>query len=433
MTYFHSVQLHEDKCKGCTNCIKRCPTEAIRVRGGKAIIDDARCVDCGECIRACPNRAKSVVTDSRAMLGRYKYNACLVAPSFFGQFRSEVALGKVLASIKSLGFSHVLEVSRAADVVALAVAKHLQGPNVRYPALSTSCPAVVRLVQVRFPDLIDHFVPFDAPMEVAAYAVRQEIKSTTGCGDDDIGVFFTTPCPAKVTAVHQPVGQGHSQLTGAISMAEVYADVFKSLPQVVHEEPVYGSARGLAWAVSGGEGVAIAKDDYLAVDGLQHVISLLEEVELGRLRSVKYIEGQACIGGCVGGVLVVENPFIARVRIARMAQRLVRAEVPELDLPPVALALRQTLLPRPFLQLDANIEVALQKLNDLEALVEQLPMLDCGACGAPHCRALAEDIVRGSASLSDCVFVLRKQVSSLAGELMDLAGKLPPAMGPSKH
>ena len=78
-------------------------------------------------------------------------------------------------------------------------------------------------------------------------------------------------------------------------MAEMYAEVFKSLPRVTQEEPVYGSAQGLAWAVSGGEGIAIAKDEYLAVDGLQHVIALLEEVELGRLRSVKYIEGQACI------------------------------------------------------------------------------------------------------------------------------------------
>ena len=429
--YFHSVKLHEDRCKGCTNCIKRCPTEAIRVRQGKAIIDDARCVDCGECIRACPNRAKSVVTDSRAELARRKHNVCLVAPSFFGQFRSEVALGQVLASIKSLGFSHVLEVAQAADVVAEAIARYLQSGSVRFPALSTSCPAVVRLVQVRFPDLIDHFVPFDAPMEVAAYIARDQIRQETGCCDEDIGVFFTTPCPAKMTAVHQPVGQGFSQVTGALSMAEVYADVFKRLTTVTSEEPVYGSARGLTWAVSGGEGVAIAKDGYLAVDGLQHVTSILEQVELGRLRSVKYIEGQACVGGCVGGVLVVENPFIARVRVARLAQRLNRADSPLLSVPASALALRQTLTPRPFLQLDANIEAALKKLNDLEILVGQLPMLDCGACGAPHCRALAEDIVRGTASLSDCVFVLRQQVNSLAGELMDLAGKLPPAMGRS--
>ena len=54
-TYFHSVRLDEEKCMGCTNCIKRCPTQAIRVRSGKAHIISERCIDCGECIRVCPH------------------------------------------------------------------------------------------------------------------------------------------------------------------------------------------------------------------------------------------------------------------------------------------------------------------------------------------------------------------------------------------
>ena len=54
--FFHSVTLDESKCVGCTNCIKRCPTEAIRVRSGKAVIMSERCIDCGECIRICPHR-----------------------------------------------------------------------------------------------------------------------------------------------------------------------------------------------------------------------------------------------------------------------------------------------------------------------------------------------------------------------------------------
>lgn len=62
--YFHSVRLMPDRCKGCVNCIKRCPTEAIRIRAGKAKITEARCIDCGECIRRCANRAKTAVTDS---------------------------------------------------------------------------------------------------------------------------------------------------------------------------------------------------------------------------------------------------------------------------------------------------------------------------------------------------------------------------------
>ena len=63
-TYFHSVRLDEEKCMGCTNCIKRCPTQAIRVRNGKAHIISERCIDCGECIRVCPHHAKYSHRDS---------------------------------------------------------------------------------------------------------------------------------------------------------------------------------------------------------------------------------------------------------------------------------------------------------------------------------------------------------------------------------
>ena len=64
--FFHSVYLDDKLCRGCVNCIKRCPTEAIRVRGGKAVIASERCIDCGECIRICPHHAKRAVTDRLA-------------------------------------------------------------------------------------------------------------------------------------------------------------------------------------------------------------------------------------------------------------------------------------------------------------------------------------------------------------------------------
>ena len=63
MGFKHSVLLDADKCKGCTHCLRRCPTEAIRVREGRALIDDTSCIDCGECIRVCPYKAKKAVTD----------------------------------------------------------------------------------------------------------------------------------------------------------------------------------------------------------------------------------------------------------------------------------------------------------------------------------------------------------------------------------
>jgi len=61
--YWHSVTLDRDLCKGCTNCLKPCPTQAIRVQNGKAKILKERCIDCGECIRVCPYHAKKAVTD----------------------------------------------------------------------------------------------------------------------------------------------------------------------------------------------------------------------------------------------------------------------------------------------------------------------------------------------------------------------------------
>ena len=70
--YSHSVTLDTAKCKGCINCMKRCPTEAIRVRNGKAHIIDDRCIDCGECIRICHNHSKKAVYDNFDIIENYK-------------------------------------------------------------------------------------------------------------------------------------------------------------------------------------------------------------------------------------------------------------------------------------------------------------------------------------------------------------------------
>ena len=120
MSYFHSVTLNKDKCHGCTNCIKRCPTEAIRVRGGKATIIKERCIDCGECIRVCPYHAKLARTDSFEMLKDFKYTIALPAPAFYGQFKENEDVNKILAALKKVGFDDVFEVARGAEIVSEA-------------------------------------------------------------------------------------------------------------------------------------------------------------------------------------------------------------------------------------------------------------------------------------------------------------------------
>jgi len=89
--------------------------------------------------------------------------------------------------------------------------------------------------------------------------------------------------------------------------------------------------------------------------------------------------------------------------------------------------------PRPMLKLDDDMALAIQKLATLEKIVEELPGLDCGSCGAPNCRALAEDVVRGLASETDCVFRLRERVQLLAEELLLAAAAVPPSMGTARN
>ena len=136
-TYFHSVRLDEDKCKGCVSCLKRCPTNAIRVRNGKAYIISERCVDCGECIRICPHHAKYAEKYSLNEILDYKYRIAVPAPSLYGQFNNLDDTDYVLTGLKRMGFDDVFEVARAADIVSCPIRDKLRDPNLPRPLISS--------------------------------------------------------------------------------------------------------------------------------------------------------------------------------------------------------------------------------------------------------------------------------------------------------
>ena len=115
--YKHSVSLTEDKCNGCTNCLKRCPTEAIRIRNGHAVIKTERCIDCGECIRRCPYNAKKATYDPLESIQEYRWKIALPAPALFGQFDHLNDLDYVLNGLIEFGFDDVFEVARGAELV----------------------------------------------------------------------------------------------------------------------------------------------------------------------------------------------------------------------------------------------------------------------------------------------------------------------------
>ncbi|MGB9781180.1 [Fe-Fe] hydrogenase large subunit C-terminal domain-containing protein [Caldanaerobacter sp.] len=425
MTYFHSVTLDKDRCRGCTNCIKRCPTEAIRVREGKARIINERCIDCGECIRVCPYHAKLAVTDSLEIMKNFRYKIALPAPSLYGQFK-DLSINQILSALLDIGFDEVFEVAYAAEIVSKFTREALQKGILKRPVISSACPAVVRLIQIRFPSLIDHLLNICSPMDTAAIIAKKQAIKKTGLKEEEIGVFFISPCAAKVTSIRNPIGLEKSKIDGAFSMKEIYGKILEKAKTTVVRDLSKATMIGVGWANSGGEAFGTFTENSIYVDGIHNVIDVLEEIELGKLSDLDFFEGLACIGGCIGGPLTVENPFVAKNRIRKLAESLPKREQPPVDEGLVTfeeVVWTKEIEKREVMTLDKDVSKALEMMKEIDKIHKMLPGLDCGSCGSPSCRALAEDIVKGCATENDCIFILKDKIKSLAEELSQLAGK----------
>lgn len=421
--YFHSVVLEEDKCCGCTNCIKRCPTEAIRVRDGKAHIITERCIDCGECIRVCPHHAKKARSDSIEEIEKFKYKIAIPAPDLFGQFNNMDDIDIVLNGLLKLGFDSVYEVSRGAELVSQATRQLIRENKLKHPIISSACPAVVRLIKQRFPDLCENVMPMKAPMEVSAMLAKKYAMEETGLPMEDIGAFFITPCPAKVTEINRPMDVNkRSYCDGAIAISKIYPKLTSAMDKLTSIEPLANSGViGVGWATSGGESAAMLGDRYLAADGIENVIRVLEELEDERIRNVDFVELNACTGGCVGGVLTVENPYVAQARIHTLRKYLPVSQNHLKDGVSDKMMWDKPLeYDENVLSLDKNINKAMEMMEQIEKIEASLPGLDCGSCGAPSCHAMAEDIVKGSAKETECIFKLREQIQQVYRDLMQM-------------
>ena len=405
--YEHSVLLDESKCTGCTTCLRHCPTEAIRIRDGHAIINPERCIDCGECIRVCHHKAKKAVCSKLGDMDRFKWKIALPAPTLYGQFDNLDDVDYVLDGLLNIGFDDVYEVSKAAELVSAYTRLYLKDEKVVKPAISSACPVIIRLINLRFPSLTDHIIPMLPPMEIAARLAKERALSEhPELTPEEVGVCFISPCPAKVSYVKNGFASYKSYVDEVVSISDVYFRLIGKMRKDKDIRPLSESGRiGLGWARSGGEATAILNDEYLAADGIDNVIHVLDQVENGNIPPLEFIELNACTGGCVGGVLTIQNPFIAKARLQSLRRYLPVSRntvdkecvsVPEnymfSDMPDYV----------PITRLSESLSESLRMMNEIHAIRDCLPGIDCGSCGAPTCRAFAEDIVLGQCELGGC-------------------------------
>jgi iron only hydrogenase large subunit-like protein len=496
---FHSVELRDENCKGCTICVTSCPVEAIRVHGGKAHILETQCIDCGECIRKCPSRAKYALTTQLSELSGYKTKVALIAPAFFAQFSEKTSRQAIMDAVKTLGFDFVYDISGAAGEISRATAEFIRENRhtgqCETPIISSSCPAILKLIQIRFPSLIDHILPIIPPSENAARKARKL--------HPDAGIFFISPCPAKVTVTRSPLGYAKSEIDGVFAMNAMYLPVLQALKKTVttgagnaareaHKcaenitddascdatfDTINTESSGktnsairnahIQWCRAAGEAEALELhlqqygEDcrWLYADGLTQAIKILEETEDGQFDHFDFLEISACTGGCLGGPLTVTPAPAAASALRRSAKKGVGADTDEwtasaktdtnfattstdedtnMTAPQAGAQSAQTaqstqttqpvkhaqptldnflftdpIIPRPGRLLDTDFVAARKKMQQMEEIVTQLGGLDCGSCGAPNCRALAEDIVRKNAVKEDCVIVLKAQYEQM--------------------
>lgn len=395
-----------------------CPTKAIRVRLGKAKIIANKCVDCGECYRACPVSAIRVEQDDLEMIFRYTVRVILIPSVLIGQFTDKTKTSGVYRALSEIGFTHVYQVENTVDMVLEAYKVHGAKSSVR-PLISSFCPAIVRLIQVKHPALVDNIMKVNPPIDMSAIYYREKLKAR-GMPEEEIGIFYATPCAAKIAAIKSPVGDTESVVNGVINMNFLYNRIQKYLQKgnfdtELPETDDLLNSKGIKWSLTRGE-VIHSKERAMAIDGINNVSEFLENVENDKISGVDFLELRACDESCAGGILLKGNRFLIVERLKNLAaEYALKEKGNNKKLTEGFINIKEhsflgKIEPRSMEKLDEDVSVALRKMERKRRVMCFLPGFDCAACGAPDCQTLSEDIVQGKAQISQCVFMQQQMI-----------------------
>ena len=420
----HGFVIDERKCDGHMACMRVCPTQAIRVRDGKAKVLPALCVDCGFCLSVCPTNSIQPTTRSFAELDRFKFKVAVPSPVLFGQFPQGISPAHIIAGLKGIGFDAVWNFAVDIALVNRAIRDYVTSWTGPFPLISIACPVIVRLVQVLYPRMIDQLLRVQVPREVAAREAKRKYSAELGISREEIAAVYITPCQAKTISIIEPAEGVKSHLEGALAISDVYNDILaltRNLDDVGEDVSLPWPACDpamLRWASCDGQASNLADHRYMSVAGLTHVIQVFEDIYKGKLRNVEYLECMACRGGCLGGNLTVDNLYVSLAKIHRLQAELADqdpklvAEV-ERRYPTEDFTLKGQVRPRTTERSPADLKERVRRIKTEEALRTTLPGVDCGLCGSPTCKAFANDVAGGHADRKDCILFSDKRVEEL--------------------
>jgi hypothetical protein len=343
-----------------------------------------------------------------------------------GQFPEKYNEDQIYEGLKKVGFTHIYEVEQPMQVLIDSVNEVLGDAETSKPAISIYCPAIVRLIQGRYPALTDNLILRKAPHNLAAHFAIEQLM-LEGARREEIGLFYATPCIAKIAAVKSPVGELESIVDGIVNMNQLYNEVMKVISDGQaadsSQERKNLCAEGITWSLTRGESCHFGSRG-IAIDGIHNAVRFLERLENDQVKGIDFIEMRACDQSCAGGIMLSGNRFTTVERLERRArnyptardipQEVIKANTSELKRNLILDPIRQ----KPHFAFGKDRVKAIEKMNKAQRIVCFLPGIDCGACGAPNCQALAEDMVNNKAKMSDCIFLQQMWVDE---------GKIKPA------
>lgn len=416
--FYHSLAVNPDICRGCARCIRQCPTRALRIRGGKATIRRNWCVDCAECLKACPVGAIYVEQDDFGRILDYECSVALVPAVFLGQFPAADSEEEIYGALYALGFTHICPVEITAGLIRDEMEAEIAA-SPRKPLISPFCPAIVRLIQTRFPALVGNIMSIRTPVEATSMLYRKMLLDE-GHSPEDIGIFYVAPCAAKAAAIKDSVSE-ESFIDGLINLDSLYNRVCQTLRNREHIGELYRergevpevSQEDMGWSITSGE-ASCFQGRCFAVDEIHNVIEFLERLETtDEMHNMDFLELRACNQSCTGGSLTPNNRFLtvesirmrslSHPRTAPLYERISAANLRYL---------KENMRSAPFppmtkLIYRGSIEEVLEKMESAKKIDTMLPGIDCGACGSPTCKSLAQDIVSGEATMTNCIFMQR--------------------------
>lgn len=414
--FYHALKIVSSVCTGCTHCMNVCPTGAIRIKNGKASLNEAACTDCGMCLKSCPRQAIIVEQDDFTQIFKFSYRIILLPTVLIGQFPEDITEEQIFAELHAMGFQYVMEVDKATGILTEETRKYMERNSHLRPFISNSCPAIIRLIQVRFPSLIDHIIRLKQAMDIAAIYVRKKFIDK-GIPENEIGVFFVTQCAAKIAAIKCPVGEEKSSVDGVINMDFIYNKILlainknKEKPVEKVPEQYHLTPESIQWTLTGGEASQYA-GRCLAIDEIHNVIEILEKLENDEISDIDFLELRACDHSCAGGALTINNRFLTIERLQKRMENYIQNHYTSVNKMPQyreflneQMQLTGPIPPRSIEKLDEDMMIALEKMEKINRILKVLPLIDCGACGTPSCHALALDVVQGKAKLNQCVFM----------------------------